>query len=71
MRRIDRYGQRGGTESTVADRRARIWASALLLALADAAGLWRSEPAHPAGLTLVRELSARTSNVPHLAAALV
>ena len=33
---------------------ARIVASALLLALADAAGLWRSEPAHPAGLTLVR-----------------
>ncbi len=68
--KIDRHGQRGGTESTVAIDR-RIWASALLLALADAAGLWRSEPAHPAGLTLVRELSARTSNVPHLAAALV
>ena len=52
--KIDRHGQRGGTESTVAIDR-RIWASALLLALADAAGLWRSEPAHPAGLTLVRE----------------
>lgn len=46
-------------------------AGALLLALADAAGLWRSEPAHPAGLTLVRRLCAHTTIVPHLAAALV
>lgn len=49
----------------------RIVASALLLALADAAGLWRPEPAHPVGLTLVRRLCARTTIVPHLAAALV
>ena len=48
-----------------------LLAGALLLALADAAGLWRSEPPHPAGLTLVRELSTRTTNGPHLAAALV
>ncbi|MCY3783209.1 MAG: phosphotransferase [Chloroflexi bacterium] len=46
-------------------------AGALLLALADAAGLWRPEPAHPVGLTLVRRLCARTTIVPHLAAALV
>ena len=49
----------------------RLLAGALLLALADAVGLWRSEPAHPAGLTLVRALSACTPNVRHLAAALV
>ena len=48
-----------------------LLAGALLLALADAAGLWRSEPAHPAGLTLVRELTARAPNVRRLAAALV
>ncbi len=50
---------------------ARILAGALLLALADAAGLWRSGPAHPTGLTLVRELAARAPNLRHLAAALV
>ena len=44
---------------------------ALLLALADAAGLWRSEPPHPAGLTLVRNLAAQAPSVRHLAAALV
>ncbi len=48
-----------------------LLAGALMLALADAAGLWRAEPAHPAGLTLVRKLCARTTIVPHLAAALV
>ncbi|MCY4114381.1 MAG: phosphotransferase [Chloroflexi bacterium] len=50
---------------------ARPLSGALLLALADAAGIWRSEPAHPAGLTLVRELSACTPNVRHLASVLV
>ena len=49
----------------------RLLAGALLLALADAAALWRSAPAHSAGLTLVRELSALTPIVPHLATALV
>lgn len=48
-----------------------LLAGALLLALADAAGLWRSEPAHPAGLTLVRNLAAQAPSVRHLAAALV
>ena len=48
-----------------------LLAGALLLALADAAGLWRSEPPHPAGLTLVRNLAARSPNVRQLAAALV
>lgn len=48
-----------------------VLAGSLLLALADAAGLWRSEPALPAGLTLVRLLCAHTTIVPHLAAALV
>ena len=50
---------------------AQLLAGALLLALADAAGLWRSEPTHPAGLTLVRDLTAQAPNVRHLAAALV
>jgi len=49
----------------------RLLASALLLALADAASLWRSEPFHPARLALVRQLIDRTSIVPHLAATLV
>lgn len=49
----------------------RLLAGALLLALADAAGLWRLEPAHPAGLKLVRQFCAPAINVPHLAAALV
>lgn len=49
----------------------RLLAGALLLALADAAGLWRSESPHPAGLTLVRQLCSWTPNVEHLAAALV
>lgn len=48
-----------------------LLAGALMLALADAAGLWRAEPAHPAGLTLVRRLCAHMTIVPHLAAALV
>ena len=48
-----------------------ILASALLLALADAAGLWRPEPAHSAGTALARELSTWTSDFPRLAAALV
>ena len=49
----------------------RRLAGALLLALADAAGLWRSGPFHPAGLTLVRQLCSWTPNVEHLAATLV
>ena len=49
----------------------RVLASALLLALADAAGLWRSEPPHAACTTLARELCTRTSDFPRLAAALV
>ena len=49
----------------------RVLASALLLALADAAGLWRPEPPHAACTTLARELSTRTSDFPRLAAALV
>jgi len=49
----------------------RVLASALLLTLADGAGLWRAEPSHPAGLALVRQLIDRTSIVPHLAATLV
>ena len=49
----------------------RTLASALLLALADAAGLWRSGPFHPAGLALVRQLCSWTPNVEHLAATLV
>ncbi|MCY3913195.1 MAG: phosphotransferase [Chloroflexi bacterium] len=53
------------------DADSRRLAGALLLALADAAGLWRPEPAHPAGLKLVRQLCAQARNVPHLAAALV
>ncbi len=48
-----------------------LLAGALLLALADAAGLWRSEPPHPAGLTLVRDLAAQAPNVRQLATALV
>lgn len=48
-----------------------LLAGALLLALADAAGLWRSEPPHPAGLTLVRNLAAQAPNVRQLATALV
>ena len=58
-----------GTPHSRAD--SRLLASALLLALADAAGLWRSGPSHPAGLTLVRRLCAWTPNVEHLAATLV
>jgi len=49
----------------------RLMASALLLALADGAGLWRSEPSHPAGLALVRQLCSWTPNVENLAATLV
>ncbi len=61
----------GEVDDSRSNVNARIVASALLLALADAAGLWRSEPAHPAGQTLVRELTARAPNLRHLAAALV
>ena len=49
----------------------QLLAAALLLALADAAALWRSGPAHPVGLMLVRELAAQAPNVRQLAAALV
>lgn len=49
----------------------RTLASALLLALADAAGLWRSGPFHPAGLALVRQLCCGAPNVEHLAPTLV
>ncbi len=63
--------RRDGTPGSSPQPDSSILASALLLALADAAGLWRSDPAHAACTTLARELSTWTSDFPRLAAALV